>query len=205
MIINYFTKEELLEKVLQAKLYDCGRGLYPVEYNHALSTISGMWQQPDELVDLLMFLQNKNIKTFLNIGTYNGITFNLISDILNHFMDVKCITIDPHDWNPTKNKKYFYQGGTSDNFKNQLFDLVFIDGDHAYDATKKDYLNVGQYAKYCIFHDINDDYIKGNPELNGGCPRFWKEIKITKNHIEYDCSKKPVKVMGIGVLINDNI
>ena len=111
MIKNYFTKQELLEKVLQAKLFDCGRGLYPQEYKDALSTVSGMWQQPDELVDLLMFLQNKNIKTFLNIGTFNGITFNLISDILNHFTDVKCISVDTLDHNPIKNKNYFYEIG----------------------------------------------------------------------------------------------
>lgn len=197
---KYFTKEQLLNKIFEAKLFDCGGKVYATEYDHALSKNSGVWQQPEELANLLLFLQEKEIKNFLDIGTFNGITFNLISDVLNTFRNVNCITVDPFDHNKVKNEKYTYQQTTSDYYKNQVFDLVFIDGDHSYECSKNDYLNVGQYAKYCVFHDINDIFVRSN---NGGVCRLWEEIKTTKKHIEFNCSKKPVQVMGIGVLVND--
>lgn len=201
MNTNYFTKEELLNKILQEKLYCDWRGnIYHPDYAHALSTSTGMWQFPDELAELLVFLQDKNIKTFLNIGTYNGITFNLISDILNKFTDTTCISIDSMNHNPIKNNKYIYQDTTSVDFKNKRFDLVFIDGDHSYQSVKNDYLNVGQYAKYCVFHDIDDNFIRNDDSLDGGVPRFWEEVKETNKYIEFNSSKKIIKIMGIGLL-----
>jgi hypothetical protein len=48
--------------------------------------------------------------------------------------------------------------------------LVFIDGDHSYDAVKNDYEICKDNGKIFVFHDI----------VNAVCPgvvRFWNELK----------------------------
>lgn len=198
---SYFTKQQLLDKILQEKLYCDARGnIYHPDYAHALSTSTGMWQFPDEFADLMLFLYDKPINTFLNIGTYNGVSFNLLASFLNDCRKVQSISIDPINHNPTILPNFEYNDKTSVNYKNEKFDLVFIDGDHSYDSVKTDYENVGRFAKYCVFHDIDDDFIRNDPSLNGGVARFWDEIKSTKKHIEFNSSKKIMKMMGIGVL-----
>ena len=58
------------------------RSLYHDMYRPYFSTNSGLWQQPTEITDLIYFLQDKNIKTFLNIGTFNGETIDCITNLL---------------------------------------------------------------------------------------------------------------------------
>ena len=196
-------KEQIINLILEKKLFIDNRGnMYGQKYNNFLSHNSGLWQHPDEFSDLLLFLQDKKIKTFLNIGTFNGYTFNFISDFLNKFNSVECTTIDPINHNPIIDERFTYLSTVSDEFLNQKYDLVFIDGLHTYNGVKNDYINVGQYAKYCVFHDINDMFVKTHPDNNGGVPLFWHELKEQTNKIkiEFDSPEKTVKIMGIGVL-----
>lgn len=196
-------KEELISKILENKLFYDSRGnLYCDEYSNYLSKETGLWQFPDELADLLIFLQNQNIKSFLNIGTFNSLTFNFIADYLNTINKTECITIDPIYHDRILKNEYTYLTTTSEFFVGQKFDLVFIDGDHVYDSVKKDYENVGQHSKFCVFHDIDDDFIRNTTACYGGVPRFWEEIKVNKNYIEFNSPKKTHKVMGIGLLIH---
>lgn len=194
-------KKQLIEVILSHKLYCDARGnIYHPDYESYLSHTTGSWQFPDEYAELMLCLSDKNIHTFLNIGTYNGIAFNLLASFLYKIYQTQCITIDPINHNPQKNILFNYESCTSDRYANQKFDLVFIDGDHAYQSVKQDYNNVGQFARYCVFHDIDDDFIRNDSSLNGGSPRFWNEIKDTKKFIEINSSKKPIKTMGIGIL-----
>ena len=39
------------------------------------------------------------------------------------------------------------------------FDLCFIDGNHSYEAVKRDYEAFGENAKIAVFHDINDTLV----------------------------------------------
>ena len=162
-------KEELISKILENKLFYDSRGnLYCDEYSNYLSKETGLWQFPDELADLLIFLQNQNIKSFLNIGTFNSLTFNFIADYLNTINKTECITIDPIYHDRILKNEYTYLTTTSEFFVGQKFDLVFIDGDHVYDSVKKDYENVGQHSKFCVFHDIDDDFIRNTTACYGG-------------------------------------
>lgn len=194
-------KEILIKKILENKLQADNRGnYYGDRYKDHLSFEAGLWQMPEELADLMVFLSDKNIKTFLNIGTFNGLTFNLLSDFLYSLGCEKCITLDPYNFNPPIDSRFEYLSLTSDDFKDQVFDLVFIDGDHAYNGVKKDYENVGRLSKYCVFHDIDDDFVRHGAGNDGGVPRFWEEIKNERKFIEFIDENKAMKVMGIGVI-----
>jgi hypothetical protein len=194
-------KEKVLQTILQNKLFIDDRGnMYGEQYKDHVSRDGGLWQMPEEFADLIVFLLDKNIKSFLNIGTFNGSSFNVLSNFLHSINKTTCITVDPIDHNPVRDEKFVYLPETSDAFKGQQFDLVFIDGMHSYEGVKLDYENVGQYAKYCIFHDIEDAFILNTEGYNGGVPRFWDEIKNTRKSIEFIDKNKKLKIMGIGVL-----
>lgn len=195
---------ELVKKILENKLFVDNRGnLYGPTYKDHLSTNSGLWQMPEELAGLLNFLKDRDIKTFLNIGTFNGYTFNFMSDLLYSWNKTECITIDPINFNPATDDRFTYLQAVSDDFRGRQFDLVFIDGDHSYSAVKKDYENVGIFAKYCAFHDIHDMFVAGDPQNDGGVPKFWNEIKNTRQSIEFIDSNKAINVMGIGLLYEE--
>lgn len=55
-------------------------------------------------------------------------------------------------------------------------DFLFIDGDHSYEGVKRDfemYSPLVQRGGIIAFHDI----VPGPPELVGGVPKFWSELK----------------------------
>jgi hypothetical protein len=203
-------KNLIIKKVKESGLHIDRRGnIYGSEYEPYISLRGGLWQKPHEIADLLILLQKQNIKTFLNIGTFNGVTFNFISDFLNSINTTICVTVDPykyqHNSNQIENSEplekkipYIYVTGTSNNFKEEYFDFVFIDGLHQYDALQLDWDNVGKYAKVIAFHDINDQ----------DCPdvvRFWKDLipKVEKDFIVQELIEPTPNrnLMGIGVLI----
>ena len=89
---------------------------------------------------------------------------------------------------------------TSGEYAGTGFDLALIDGDHSYDGSRIDWLNVGQSSSVVAFHDINGSEYDG---LNGGVRRTWNELKL-----EYRHSRSILEIshhpgwMGIGVLFN---
>ena len=70
-------------------------------------------------------------------------------------------------------------------------DLLFIDGDHAYEGVKRDfelYSPLVRRGGIVAFHDIVPDYRTAlgvsTPSITEGVPRFWKEIKGNFNSME---------------------
>ncbi len=62
-------------------------------------------------------------------------------------------------------------------------DLLFIDGDHSYNGVKKDfemYSTLVAPDGVIGFHDIVD----GPETYVGGVPKFWRELKASRPHIE---------------------
>lgn len=72
------------------------------------------------------------------------------------------------------------------------FDLVFIDGDHAYEGVKSDWESYGRLGKVVVFHDIV------RQEGGGKRPQvwmLWREIEGNKEEFIASGSK-----MGLGIV-----
>ena len=71
------------------------------------------------------------------------------------------------------------------------YDFGFIDGDHAYQGVKADWLNYGPFCKQVVFHDIRKPQAGENQHLEVW--RLWAEIEGKKEEFLAEGSK-----MGIG-------
>jgi hypothetical protein len=75
-----------------------------------------------------------------------------------------------------------------------FFDFIFIDGNHMYEAVKKDFELYAPYVRkggLIALHDI------GYAE-EGGVSKFWDEIKINYKH--HELRMNPNKEKGIGII-----
>lgn len=203
------TFHQIRDDLLALGLQDDGRPIYAEKYQPYFSEF-GAWQQPAELASLLHYLQKYEIQSFLSIGTFNGRTFNFIADFLTALNPaVRCVTVDIEN-HPRleRHDKYEYVVGTSELFTGQSFDLVFIDGDHAKCSAAADFEHVGRHAKFCVFHDIDDDFVRVD-YADGGIPAFWEEcrqtLKDTHDNFEFIANDKPNKNMGIGLLVQKHV
>jgi predicted O-methyltransferase YrrM len=67
-----------------------------------------------------------------------------------------------------------------DFFRHQPLDVLFIDGDHAYESVKRDYELYGPLVRsggIVALHDIVD----GRDDLVGGVPRLWRETSFVSH------------------------
>lgn len=101
------------------------------------------------------FIKRRNYRTYLEIGVDDGV----------NFMNVDCsekIGIDPSFTKLHTSAKEYCVRMTSDEFFNsipvdQLFDVIFIDGDHTYEQVVKDIANSKKHLSangVIIMHDV---------------------------------------------------
>jgi len=153
----------------------------------------GIYQVPEQLAKLLVYLSDKKINTYLEIGVFNGGNFLFTSEYLKRFnpaLKTYGLDLDHRFLNPKIGA--LVNGlvtATSEDIQGSEIDYVFIDAEHSYEWVTKDWLNVGQHAKICAFHDIND---KTLPDM----ARFWGKLKQDKNYKEF----LDKGIFGIGVI-----
>jgi len=184
-------------------LHDDGCLVY-FEENKYINAKSGLWQEPSQFASLLSFLCTQKIESYCEIGTYKYWSFVLICAALSrNTNNIKAVGVD-YMHNPSLeivqilkklNINHIHYTRESNYIKDQVFDLVFIDADHAYEPTKKDWENVGQFSKICLFHDINHKWIKECPRDQDGPRRVFEELEGAK--ITFTTNNP---VMGIGVV-----
>lgn len=184
---------------------------YGTKYKSYLVS-DGMIQYPPQLTDALIDLSKHEINKYIEIGTFNGYTTMFIASYLTRFNPkLTAITIDNSRGidgnmiNELKKRGITLSSliGTSDDIKGQESDLCFIDGDHNYSWVRRDYENLGKYAKICMLHDINDVW-SANNQSDGGAIVFWKELietpGIYKEYIQKPVVKgKARDYFGIGI------
>lgn len=171
LIVNLGFNTEMLRE--QPKIVkDNGGGLF-------------IWQYPNQFSKYLCLLNAQNVSSYIEIGCRWGGTFVLTNEYLKRFNNVtKSVAVDIID-TPVLNycilnneTQFIKLNSQSQEFagymKNNKFDLIFIDGDHSYEAVKSDYEICKNSGKIYVFHDI----------VNSVCPgvvQFWNELKVNES------------------------
>ncbi len=160
-------------------------------------------QKRAEFVTMLDFLRNENVKTILEIGCYDGgtsICFAQLGDKviscdlklrfnckeMEHLCEYNFIEGNSHSWKTYMKIKKALNG--------QQVDFLFIDGDHGYWGSFKDYKMYKKLVRpggYIAFHDILDT--PTHRRLNCYVNKTWEEVKkyhkywkeITAEHDEW--------------------
>jgi len=169
--------------------------IFKNEHNH----MAGIYQTPDQIGKALVYLSDFEINSYCEIGVFQGGNFLFVSEYLRRFNPkIKCLGIDP---TPYLNQEIIeamdgsfmtFLSATSDQIAKKQFDLVLIDGEHTGDWVKRDYENVGRFAKICMIHDVQEF----------SCPdvvEYWNEIK-TKESVTFLDYTSGNPSQGIGVI-----
>lgn len=163
----------------------------------------GIAQTPDQIAKALVYLSQFKINSFCEIGVYHGGNFLFCSEYLRRFNpDIQCFGIDPTNYLDAdirevieKEVWLIFKSITSEDIKGNEFDFVFIDADHVTPWPEKDYENVGQHAKICGFHDLQDP---GWPDVAA----FWETLKGNKKKVmvEFLDDLSGCNTHGIGII-----
>lgn len=140
------------------------------------------WQVKEEFISFLDFIYENNIKSILEIGTYKG---GSASAFLRLGCKVTSIDIVKQSEIAELEKQHGYSFYLRDNFTaTSEYDLLFIDGDHSYEACKKDYEDYRSLVKkdgFIAFHDI----VNSSLHAKQGC-EVWKFMKeLDEEKIEF--------------------
>ena len=164
---------------------------------------AGIAQTPDQIAKALVYLSKFKINSFCEIGVYHGGNFLFCSEYLRRFNpEIRCIGVDPTNHLDAEvrcviEREMFlsFKSLTSDQVAGEVFDFVFIDGDHIAPWPAKDYENVGRHAKICGFHDLQDP---GWPDVAA----FWQTLKGDKKKVmvEFLDDLSGCSTHGIGII-----
>lgn len=164
--------------------------------------MASIGQTPDQIAKALVYLSGFKIDSFCEIGICYGGNFLFTSEYLRRFnSDIQCTGIDPTNYldadirgivNATAWMEFI--SATSDAVAGRKFDFVFLDGEHSTAWLVKDYENVGKYAKFCGFHDLQDS-------LWPDVAAFWATLESAKKEkVEFLDDPSGRKTHGIGII-----
>jgi len=170
------------------------------------------WQYPAQFSKYLVWLSDKQIQSYLEIGCRHGGTFIITVEYLSRFtpiqqavaVDLGCgVNVQTYA-GINRAITHYDLNSRSEAFaslvKSRQYDLVLIDGDHSWDGVKNDFETVKDNATYAVFHDIHSD----------ACPdvgRFWRSLPDTSfdpvaefiDQYEEVQQRTSHKYLGIGI------
>lgn len=182
-------------------------------------------QEPDELVALADLLRNKGVRSYLEIGVRYGGSFEAILTRLDrprgvaidfpggsfgdkYSVPILLSTIKRLQRNGVDIPDYIFGPSSAPEVVARAkahgpYDAVMIDGDHSYEAVKRDFELYAPLGRIVILHDIAaPDHVASRDGHKVEVPRFWNEIKDQYPHRVEICA--PNTLMGIGVIFRDD-
>jgi hypothetical protein len=169
----------------------------------------GALQVPSEYIDCLRKLMTLGLKNGIEIGVYRGGFSYFTAAVLQRVTpEFKLVMVDPLDsllgFDVFSQKLNLQKAipATSDDFKGQTFEFVFIDGDHTYEGAMRDYRNLGVHATKALgFHDIHDH------SADAGTAPVWNVIKseMCESHEVFEFAHGIERGLGIGLVVNPSV
>lgn len=166
------------------------------------------WQMPCQLADYLEYLYaNKDemkINSYLEIGVWRGGLFFIMDSFFRAInpdyqgsvaLDLLDYMFEFKNYKRKFETVEFVKSNSLDYIPNKAFDLTFIDSNHTYEHTVKEFNIYKPYSKYMAFHDIN------NPVYGPGVIKFWQEIKT--QYQSWETTRRYIQehdIMGIGLI-----
>jgi hypothetical protein len=171
-----------------------------------------IWQYPNQFGPYMAWLCSEalTIRSYLEIGTRHGGTFITHVETLRRLNPAfdRAVAVDLIQ-QPTILEPYEYRqensqtAGFMDWVSGQMFDLVFIDGDHSYWGVRRDAESTFGRSNIQVFHDITSD-------ICPGVGTYWREYKqqnaSTHDFLEFTDQYESVNgsFLGIGVARRKN-
>jgi dTDP-4-amino-4,6-dideoxygalactose transaminase len=168
----------------------------------------GPIQLPTEFIDFLRRLIPLKITTAAEVGSFRGGSAYFMEAVMQRVKkDFTLTIIDPvynligFDRFQSKLNIINKIPSTSEDFKGEIFDLVFIDGAHDFNGVMKDFENIGKFAaKAVAFHDIHGHEFD---DQDGGTVKAWgaikEQLRLSCEICEYAHSVE--RSLGIGLAI----
>lgn len=154
---------ELARLIAQVGLYNKSSNVHPKfrRFTYPTDDNKGIWNDPDMLASFLWANKDAwkaaNIQSCLEIGTFTGYGFFVVSTFLKTFVNanmtfktIDIVDIDQND--PVYNYiKDYFQKMNSDGIKGETYDLVLVDGSTEKEWLQKDVDNTKFGAKNIFF------------------------------------------------------
>lgn len=158
-----------------------------------------MQQTPREAAVFLAKCEELGVKTVLEIGTGESAGF---ARFMTEVLGWSVTSVDPETPKVTPAGNWQHIKMTSDEYEpTDLFDMVFIDGDHGLEQSHKDWDKYKDAGRIIGFHDIALDGWWAD-----GCALVWKEISRTpKGNLRKGFGEHIEKLgkQGLGWFIHD--
>jgi cephalosporin hydroxylase len=183
-------------------------------------------QQSDEIIGCAEYVRSRRPDVFCEIGMHRGGTHLFLTHALPSVKTT--IALDPLVQNRSflrtlakAGQRSFFVNGSSQAphvfaelsaiTANRPIDLLFIDGDHRYEAVRSDFLiyrTLVREGGIIAFHDICEDYHtrfgRDTGRSAGGVPQLWRKLRGAYEHREFVDSPDQ-DAFGIGVLVHSSL